>query len=251
MHSIEPAPLLAKKTLKALSEGDSWAGSTFVPDRPSSESGSRLRAKLFPKKYQFAEHVALGITTIPFRNLNVASASTDPPNNWQPRLGWVFLTTKVDEDDVRSRCVYDAVSCLQVGTVDAENFLNLWAKGPNEEQESSWLSIEQRIAQFEQYEEDWNGDGAAAIPTATIKVARHVIQALRALRAPAPSAAVAYDDGEIELQWQRGGGFAALSVDSSQRLVGVVRAVSGKQKLGVECDQPLRADLSPFVRAIR
>lgn len=173
------------------------------------------------------------------------------PHDWaRLMIGGGVIVTNFDADYFYPASAFDeAISCLSVKSGATENAVDRWWKSLKGDV-AKWTKIDQRIETIATYERGWDGDDAAPISPATILTLKQLNSRLQALHAPAPSNVIAYDDGELEIQWDCDAFFAALSVDASQSLVGFVRTNSRGGPLSIECSQPQKADLRPFVQAL-
>jgi len=113
---------------------------------------------------------------------------------------------------------------------------------------AAWSQLHAKLRRWKSLPLDWDGDDGIAPPAETIDACHQILNELASVAAPAPSASVA-GDGEITYEWERGDGYASLSMTADGHLIGFLR------EAGV--DEPLRLDepyhalaLRPFLERI-
>jgi hypothetical protein len=89
----------------------------------------------------------------------------------------------------------------------------LLAKLPTRAPVSDWSACLADLDRYQQYGDDWDGQGASAIPGALVASARELALALRARGVPAPDAVLPGFEGTVALEWDAvAGGSVALEV---------------------------------------
>lgn len=243
MHLSDAAPLVAKKSYSASDDGALvWTGASLgmASAEPPPRTRPTGKVLLFgPTKYANSSYWG---TEVPIIGAGSTSALTYGDTLQVVAAPFIL---PMGSTSVAS---YKTISCLTVGALDVAQLSDWWI-APNKVR-APWAQIERKLTEFAAYEFGWDGDRAPPIAPKTIQVAKALVAKLLSLNAPFPAAVVAYDDGEVELQWRRGEHFAAIAVDASQKVTAFVRARPGEKPLALECDRPASVNLSPFVEAL-
>ena len=88
--------------------------------------------------------------------------------------------------------------------------------------EFQWNELKAKVQSWQSLPVDWDGDGGIPPSVATVNQSRVLLSTLQQSDAPLPKLGVA-GDGEIELKWEKGDGFASISFLDDGHLVAYVR----------------------------
>jgi hypothetical protein len=102
---------------------------------------------------------------------------------------------------------------------------------------SQWERCFQKLAEIQNYEQDWNDDGAMPITAEVIALAKQLAKSLRSNLDPAPTHTLATDDGSIIFVWDEAKEYIEIEVERNH-LCTMRRVLSGAKRA-------LSMDLNP------
>ena len=70
--------------------------------------------------------------------------------------------------------------------------------------EQQWRSVQNKLAEYSLYQDNWDGQGSLAAPSSAFNVAVKLLKKARANSSAAPSTATLSPSGAIQLEWWSG-----------------------------------------------
>lgn len=126
-----------------------------------------------------------------------------------------IMTVAVDNEYIVYRILLQGL-LLQDNSETAES----WLSCRSSEFERELSELERQVEVFLNYQEDWDEEGAARIPSDAVSSALRFLDVLRRQRpGRAPSGAAPSPDGEIVIYWHSPSNYVEVNFDGTEKLV--------------------------------